>query len=125
MIGQGVIALTFEKAVLEPTFCPMYSQLCSHLSSRLPQFPSTSAPSSSNSSTPAGEKSVTFRRVLLNTCQEEFEGAARLRGELKALAASKGKDASPEEVGLTGFQGSGPYWLLEGVFSDLRVQGVQ
>jgi hypothetical protein len=33
----------------------------------------------------AGEKPITFWRVLLNTCQEEFEGADALREEIKKL----------------------------------------
>ncbi|CAK9199009.1 unnamed protein product [Sphagnum troendelagicum] len=74
-ILQGVILLIFDKAVLEPNFCSMYAQLCVNLSKELPEFPSEQA----------GEKPVTFRRVLLNTCQEEFEGADALRGEIKQM----------------------------------------
>lgn len=74
-ILQGVISLIFDKAVLEPTFCAMYAQLCVHLSKELPEFPAEQA----------GEKPITFRRVLLNTCQEEFEGADALREEIKKL----------------------------------------
>ncbi|CAK9199098.1 unnamed protein product [Sphagnum troendelagicum] len=74
-ILQGVISLIFDKAVLEPNFCSMYAQLCVNLSKELPEFPSEQA----------GEKPVTFRRVLLNTCQEEFEGADALRGEIKQM----------------------------------------
>jgi hypothetical protein len=36
----------------------------------LPEFPSTTA---------ADARPMSFRRVLLNTCQEEFEGAKELR----------------------------------------------
>lgn len=74
-ILQGVIKLIFDKAVLEPTFCAMYAQLCVHLSKELPEFPSEQA----------GEKPITFRRVLLNTCQEEFEGADAMREEMKQM----------------------------------------
>lgn len=74
-ILQGVISLIFDKAVLEPTFCAMYAQLCVQLSKELPEFPAEQA----------GEKPITFRRVLLNTCQEEFEGADALREEIKKL----------------------------------------
>ncbi|CAK9199011.1 unnamed protein product, partial [Sphagnum troendelagicum] len=80
-ILQGVISLIFDKAVLEPNFCSMYAQLCVNLSKELPEFPSEQA----------GEKPVTFRRVLLNTCQEEFEGADALRGEIKQMT-------KPEQV---------------------------
>ncbi len=68
---QGVIQLLFEKAVLEPTFCPMYAQLCSDLNEKLPPFPSDEP----------GGKEITFKRVLLNNCQEAFEGAGKLREE--------------------------------------------
>lgn len=74
-ILQGVIKLIFDKAVLEPTFCAMYAQLCVHLSKELPEFPSEQP----------GEKPVIFRRVLLNTCQEEFEGADAMREEMKQM----------------------------------------
>ncbi|KAH7428597.1 hypothetical protein KP509_09G008000 [Ceratopteris richardii] len=74
-ILKGVISLLFDKAVLEPTFCPMYAKLCSHLSTALPEFPSDDEDG----------KPVTFRRVLLNSCQEEFEGADNMRAEIHQL----------------------------------------
>ncbi|KAE9608323.1 putative initiation factor eIF-4 gamma, MA3 [Lupinus albus] len=76
-ILKGVISLIFDKAVLEPTFCPMYAQLCSDLNEKLPPFPSEE---------PDG-KDITFKRVLLNICQEAFEGAHNLREELKQMTA--------------------------------------
>ncbi|GKE54234.1 eukaryotic translation initiation factor-like protein [Tanacetum coccineum] len=36
-----VISLIFDKAVLKPTFCPMYAQLCSDLNTN---FPVTTGP---------------------------------------------------------------------------------
>ena len=74
---QGVISLIFDKAVLEPTFCPMYAQLCSDLNEKLPPFPSEEP----------GGKEITFKRVLLNNCQEAFEGADNLREEMKKMTA--------------------------------------
>ncbi|CAA2965669.1 eukaryotic translation initiation factor-like [Olea europaea subsp. europaea] len=76
-ILKGVISLIFEKAVLEPTFCPMYAQLCSDLNEKLPPFPSDEP----------GGKEITFKRVLLNICQEAFEGADKLRAELRQMTA--------------------------------------
>ncbi|CAH2069587.1 unnamed protein product [Thlaspi arvense] len=76
-ILKGVITLIFDKAVLEPTFCPMYAELCSDINDKLPTFP-PEAP---------GEKEITFKRVLLNICQEAFEGAANLREELRQMSA--------------------------------------
>jgi translation initiation factor 4G len=72
---QGVISLIFDKAVLEPTFCFMYAQLCSDLNEKLPQFPSDEP----------GGKDITFKRVLLNICQEAFEGADKLREEVRQM----------------------------------------
>ena len=74
---QGVISLIFEKAVLEPTFCPMYALFCSDLNDKLPSFPSDEP----------GGKEITFKRVLLNNCQEEFEGADKLRKEMGLMTA--------------------------------------
>ncbi|CAK8564279.1 unnamed protein product [Lathyrus sativus] len=76
-ILKGVISLIFDKAVLEPTFCPMYAQLCSDLNEKLPPFPSEE---------PDG-KEITFKRVLLNNCQEAFEGAGKLREELAQMTS--------------------------------------
>lgn len=75
LILQGVITLIFEKAVFEPTFCPMYAQLCSDLNEKLPSFPAEEA----------GRKEITFKRILLNNCQEAFEGAGNLRAEVRKL----------------------------------------
>ncbi|KAL5212955.1 hypothetical protein ABZP36_023802 [Zizania latifolia] len=74
-ILKDVISLIFEKAVLEPTFCPMYAQLCSDLNEKLPSFPSEE---------PVG-KDITFKRVLLNNCQEAFEGADNLWAKFDKL----------------------------------------
>ena len=74
---QGVISLIFDKAVLEPTFCPLYAQLCSDLNEKLPPFPSDEP----------GGKEITFKRILLNNCQEAFEGAHKLREEARQMTA--------------------------------------
>ncbi|KAF5742092.1 eukaryotic translation initiation factor isoform 4G-1 isoform X1 [Tripterygium wilfordii] len=76
-ILKGVISLIFDKAVLEPTFCPMYALLCSDLNEKLPPFPSDEP----------GGKEITFKRVLLNNCQEAFEGAGQLREEVRQMTA--------------------------------------
>ncbi|XP_057415567.1 eukaryotic translation initiation factor [Lotus japonicus] len=76
-ILKEVILLIFEKAVLEPTFCPMYAQLCQDLNEKLPPFPSEEP----------GGKEITFKRLLLNICQEAFEGAEKLREELRQMTA--------------------------------------
>ncbi|XP_038897670.1 eukaryotic translation initiation factor-like isoform X2 [Benincasa hispida] len=76
-ILKDVISLIFEKAVFEPTFCPMYALLCSDLNEKLPSF---------HSDVP-GEKDITFKRVLLNICQEAFEGADNLRAEIRQMTS--------------------------------------
>ncbi|XP_074569956.1 eukaryotic translation initiation factor-like [Curcuma longa] len=74
-ILMDVITLIFEKAVFEPTFCPMYAQLCFDLNEKLGTFPPEEG----------GGKEMTFKRVLLNNCQEAFEGADNLRAEVRKL----------------------------------------
>ncbi|CAK7338166.1 unnamed protein product [Dovyalis caffra] len=74
-ILKDVISLIFDKAVLEPTFCPMYAQLCSDLNAKLPLFPSDEP----------GGKEITFKRVLLNNCQEAFEGSDKMREEVRQM----------------------------------------
>ncbi|KAH7569254.1 hypothetical protein JRO89_XS06G0131600 [Xanthoceras sorbifolium] len=76
-ILKGVISLIFDKAVLEPTFCPMYAQLCSDLNEKLPMFPSDEP----------GGREITFKRVLLNICQEAFEGSDKLKEEIRQMTA--------------------------------------
>lgn len=67
----GVINQIFDKALMEPTFCEMYANFCSHLAGELPDF------SEDN-------EKITFKRLLLNKCQEEFE-----RGEREQEEANK------------------------------------
>ncbi|CAN1184884.1 Eukaryotic translation initiation factor isoform 4G-1 [Linum perenne] len=76
-ILKGVISLIFDKAVLEPTFCPMYALLCADLNEKLPPFPSDEP----------GGKEITFKRILLNICQEAFEGSDNLRAEIREMTA--------------------------------------
>lgn len=64
----GVISQIFDKALMEPTFCEMYSNFCFHLSGALPDF------SEDN-------EKITFKRLLLNKCQEEFEKGEKEEAE--------------------------------------------
>nr|QEX51116.1 eukaryotic translation initiation factor 4G-like isoform X1 [Cymbidium ensifolium] len=70
----GVISQIFDKALMEPTFCEMYADFCFHLASDLPDFVEDN-------------EKVTFRRLLLNKCQEEFE-----RGEREEAEADKAEE---------------------------------
>ena len=56
---KDTISLIFDKAIWEPTFCPLYAEMCVGLSKALPEFPPLEGE----------DKPLTFRRVLLNTCQ--------------------------------------------------------
>ncbi|KMS99890.1 hypothetical protein BVRB_1g017390 isoform A [Beta vulgaris subsp. vulgaris] len=60
----GVISQIFDKALTEPTFCEMYANFCSHLASELPDLS-------------VDNEKITFKRLLLNKCQEEFERGER------------------------------------------------
>ncbi|XP_057247283.1 eukaryotic translation initiation factor-like isoform X4 [Beta vulgaris subsp. vulgaris] len=71
-----VVSLIYDKAVsLEPKFCPMYAQLCSDLNQMLPSY----------SLEEAGE--ITFKRLILNKCQEAYEGTDNLRAELRLMTS--------------------------------------
>ncbi|KAJ3681783.1 hypothetical protein LUZ60_014356 [Juncus effusus] len=81
---SGVISQIFDKALMEPTFCEMYANFCSRLATALPDF-------SENN------EKITFKRLLLNKCQEEFE-----RGEREEAEAGKSEEEgevkqTPEE----------------------------
>ncbi|XP_048132926.1 eukaryotic translation initiation factor 4G [Rhodamnia argentea] len=71
---KGLISQIFDKALMEPTFCEMYANLCRHLAQELPDFIED-------------DNKITFRRVLLNKCQEEFE-----RGEREEEEANKAEE---------------------------------
>ena len=80
-ILQGTIALVFENAVAQPTFVAMYANLCAELDSILPEF------------TGANGKPESFRKMLANTCQEEYEATESARN-----AAVNSAAADKEEV---------------------------
>lgn len=74
----GVISQIFDKALMEPTFCEMYALFCVKLAADLPEFTEN-------------EEKFTFKRVLLNKCQEEFE-----RGEREQEEAEKDEEEHVE-----------------------------
>jgi len=59
---QHIIGLIFKKALSEPHYCETYADLVFGLKSAFPEFPC-----------PEGGKPLTFKAVLLNICQDEFE----------------------------------------------------
>lgn len=56
----------------------MYAQLCSHLITKLPSFPPDEAE-------PDG-KDLKFHQLLINKCQEAFEGSDTLNADIRQLA---------------------------------------
>uniref|UniRef100_A0ACD5USZ4 Uncharacterized protein n=1 Tax=Avena sativa TaxID=4498 RepID=A0ACD5USZ4_AVESA len=71
---SGVISQIFDKALMEPTFCEMYASFCFSLAGELPNFVKD-------------DEKITFKRLLLNKCQEEFE-----RGEREQAEADKAEE---------------------------------
>lgn len=61
-----VIGLIFKKALAEPHYCETYATMVFMLKGEMPSFPN-----------PAGGKDVTFKSILLNVCQAEFENMPR------------------------------------------------
>jgi len=64
-----IIKLIFGIALSYPHYCETYADLVFALRIRYPEFPAERE----------GEKAVTFVRVLLNTCQQEFEDLENLQ----------------------------------------------
>jgi len=81
-----IIKLIVGIALSYPHYCETYADLVFALRSRYPEFPAERE----------GEKAVTFVRVLLNICQNEFEGLPTTfepmdleRSRMKKLASVK------------------------------------
>lgn len=69
---RGLVGIIFDKALEEGHFCEMYAMLCNAIKDKMPEF--------QEDDPVLGEtklKKVTFKRCLLNKCQEEFERADR------------------------------------------------
>eukprot|EP00163_Fabomonas_tropica_P029738 TRINITY_DN648_c2_g1_i4.p1 TRINITY_DN648_c2_g1~~TRINITY_DN648_c2_g1_i4.p1 ORF type:complete len:1354 (-),score=400.81 TRINITY_DN648_c2_g1_i4:226-4287(-) len=65
-ILRRVISLIFDKALGEPNFSTMYAELCLKMAAQLPEFKNPE-------DMDAKGRPQTFKRILLNQCQEEFE----------------------------------------------------
>ncbi|KAF3630017.1 hypothetical protein FXO37_28653 [Capsicum annuum] len=103
-ILKGVISLIFDKAALEPTFCPMYAQLCSYLNEKLPPFPSTDEP---------GGEEITFEHVLLNTCDEAYEVLEKLKEEFMQMTAPEQESERKDKKKLILSRALGNKMLME------------
>ncbi|KAL7164960.1 hypothetical protein ACSBR2_040787 [Camellia fascicularis] len=83
----GVISQIFDKALMEPTFCEMYANFCHDLAGELPDFVEDN-------------EKITFKRLLLNKCQEEFERGEREQAEAdKVDGDGKVKQSAVEREG--------------------------
>eukprot|EP00005_Dracoamoeba_jomungandri_P008309 CAMPEP_0174277654 /NCGR_PEP_ID=MMETSP0439-20130205/61048_1 /TAXON_ID=0 /ORGANISM="Stereomyxa ramosa, Strain Chinc5" /LENGTH=1266 /DNA_ID=CAMNT_0015369991 /DNA_START=312 /DNA_END=4112 /DNA_ORIENTATION=+ len=72
---KRVIARIFHKSLLEPGFSPMYAELCALLAKNCPQLEDGKTDKNGK------PKPMTFKRVLLNRCQEEFEQKPKKKEE--------------------------------------------
>ncbi|KAL9310384.1 putative MIF4G-like, type 3, MIF4G-like domain superfamily protein [Arabidopsis thaliana] len=103
---QRLTTLIFDKAVLEPTFCPMYAQLCFDIRDKMPRFPP---------SEPMTDK-ISFKSVLLNTCQKVFEGTDELSEEIRKMNAPDQKAEREDEVRLLNLRTLGNLRLVGELF---------
>lgn len=99
-------SLIVDKAVLEPTFCPMYAQLCCDIHDKMPSFPP--------SEPMTGE--ISFRKVLLNTCQNVFEGTDELSEEIRNMNALDQKAEREDKVKLSNLRTLGNLRLVGELF---------
>nr|XP_025882268.1 zinc finger CCCH domain-containing protein 42 isoform X4 [Oryza sativa Japonica Group] len=74
-ILKDVIDLILEKAVAEPTLCPMYAQFCSYLNENITAFP----PKDTHC------EQITFKQALSDKCQQAFEIARNVRADIYKL----------------------------------------
>lgn len=84
---RSLIDQIFDKALVETTFTELYAELCAKMNANLPEFED---PDSEEA------KKITFRRVLLNKCQEEFEAGDEA---IKAVDAREKRDAERKAAG--------------------------
>eukprot|EP00003_Mantamonas_plastica_P030223 TRINITY_DN7391_c1_g1_i2.p1 TRINITY_DN7391_c1_g1~~TRINITY_DN7391_c1_g1_i2.p1 ORF type:complete len:1194 (-),score=542.44 TRINITY_DN7391_c1_g1_i2:54-3635(-) len=61
-IMEGMISEIFDKALDEPTWGPLYAELCARMKEEVSSFDD-----------PNSEKPITFKRLLLDKCQKSFE----------------------------------------------------
>ncbi|KAL3931794.1 MAG: hypothetical protein SGPRY_000977 [Prymnesium sp.] len=80
----AVIDLVFDKALFEPIFGYMYAELCVRCAEKFPEFKDELNPTA---------KPHTFKRLLLNKCQEEFEKENNIASAMADLP----EDATAED----------------------------
>jgi hypothetical protein len=70
---RHIISLIFKKAVSEPHYIQTYADLVFRLRACYPEFPDEE-----------GSKPITFKALLLNICQDEFDSLPTCMGEKEA-----------------------------------------
>ena len=110
---KSMVAIIFDKALEEAHFCNMYARLCNKIKDLLPKFPEPDQPGDPGPE-PGQEKQpkreLSFKRCLLNKCQEEFERADRyeeiaVEGEDAAQTAAKSRKVRIRMLGNIKFIG--------------------
>jgi len=106
---QGVIALLYDKAITEKSFCEMYARACRVLHENL-QAQETKEAEENPDKAPTEEESkkkVSFKKILLTRCQEEFERPLdqAVEGESEAEATIRKDAAMKRSMGNVKFVG--------------------
>lgn len=83
--GAAMVLQVFDKALGETTFSEIYATLCYDLNHALPSF--------TGEDETGATQEITFRRLLLNKCQEEFE-----EGDVAMKAVEAREKAEQEKV---------------------------
>ncbi|KAE8038534.1 hypothetical protein FH972_011034 [Carpinus fangiana] len=74
----GVVSQIFDRTLMEPIYCEIYVNFCCHLAGELPDFNEDN-------------EKITFKRVLLNKCQWEFERGEKEQEEEANKADEEGE----------------------------------
>ena len=83
---RDVVTAVFEKALSEPNFSPTYAEFAVALTAKLPTF-----------TTPANE-TVTFKRLLLNTAQTEFQTDSTVVAENTNITGTGNTAADADDI---------------------------
>jgi hypothetical protein len=107
---KGIVSIIFDKSLEEAHFCNMYARLCNKIKDQLPKFPEPEDVDPPPGKEKAPRKELTFKRCLLNKCQEEFERADRYEdlqeaNETEAQHAAKSRKVRMRMLGNIKFIG--------------------
>jgi hypothetical protein len=107
---RGIVSIIFDKSLEETHFCNMYARLCNKIKDMLPKFPEPDESDPPPGKEKAPKKELTFKRCLLNKCQQEFERADRYEdlqdpNETEAQHAAKSRKVRMRMLGNIKFIG--------------------